>query len=66
MTTAAKPAAPTPLRYPAMDELISQGAHFLGLTKKGLVAEAVGVYLAQRREDLRSGMGRRSACWMGR
>ncbi|GAA1611083.1 hypothetical protein ACFQY4_07575 [Catellatospora bangladeshensis] len=37
---------------PEIDELISQGAHFLGLTKKDLVAEAVKDYLAARREEL--------------
>lgn len=41
---------------PETDQLISQGAHFLGLTKKDLVAEAVRLYLEQRREDLRTGM----------
>ncbi|MFF3376830.1 hypothetical protein ACFYXF_28250 [Streptomyces sp. NPDC002680] len=57
MTTAAKSVRQSPLKVdPATDKLISQGAHFLGLTKKDLVAEAVRVYLEQRREDLRSGM----------
>lgn len=57
MTTASKPARQSPLKVdPATDKLISQGAHFLGLTKKDLVAEAVRVYLDQRREDLREGM----------
>jgi hypothetical protein len=37
---------------PATDELISQGAHFLGVTKKDLVAEAVRDYLAARREEI--------------
>jgi hypothetical protein len=37
---------------PPVDELISQGAHFLGLTKKDLVAEAVKDYLAARREEI--------------
>ena len=37
---------------PAVDELISQGAHFLGVTKKDLVAEAVRDYLAARREEI--------------
>ena len=56
-TTARKTARQTPLKVdPETDQLISQGAHFLGLTKKGLVAEAVRVYLEQRREDLRAGM----------
>lgn len=57
MTAVAKPARQAPLKVdPATDKLISQGAHFLGLTKKDLVAEAVRVYLEQRREDLRVGM----------
>lgn len=43
----------SPLKVdPAVDELISQGAHFLGLTKKDLVAEAVKDYLAARREEI--------------
>jgi hypothetical protein len=41
---------------PAVDELISQGAHFLGLTKKDLVAEAVMEYLATRREEIQRAM----------
>ena len=41
---------------PATDELISQAAHFLGMSKKDLVAEAVRIYLEQRREDVRQGM----------
>jgi hypothetical protein len=41
---------------PAVDELISQGAHFLGLTKKELVAEAVMEYLATRREEIQRAM----------
>lgn len=40
----------------AVDELISDGAHFLGMTKKDLVAEAVQVYLEARREDVRASM----------
>jgi hypothetical protein len=43
----------SPLKIdPAVDELISQGAHFLGLTKKDLVAEAVKDYFAVRREEI--------------
>jgi len=43
----------SPLKVdPAVDELISQGAHFLGVTKKDLVAEAVKDYLASRREEI--------------
>jgi hypothetical protein len=41
---------------PATDELISQAAHFLGMSKKELVAEAVQVYLDQHREEVRRGM----------
>lgn len=41
---------------PATDELISQGAHFLGMTKKDFVAEATRVYLEQQREQIRAGM----------
>lgn len=41
---------------PATDELISQGAHFLGMTKKDLVAEAVRAYLAERREEIHNAM----------
>jgi len=37
---------------PEIDELISLGAHFLGLTKKDLVAEAVMDYIAARREEI--------------
>ncbi|WP_433549639.1 hypothetical protein ACQPZG_16740 [Streptomyces sp. CA-294286] len=55
--TAPKPPRQAPLKLgPATDTLISQGAHFLGSTKKDLVAEAVRVHLDQRREDLRTGM----------
>ncbi len=47
----------SPLKVdPATDEMISQGAHFLGLTKKDLVAEAVRDYLAARQEQLRAAM----------
>ncbi|WP_049559271.1 hypothetical protein [Nonomuraea sp. SBT364] len=56
----APPHAPqrqSPLKVdPATDELISQGAHFLGVTKKDLVAAAVRVYLEQQRENIRRGM----------
>jgi hypothetical protein len=41
---------------PATDELISQAAHFLGMSKKDFVAEAVRAYLEQRREEIRRGM----------
>lgn len=41
---------------PEVDQLISDGAHFLGLTKKDLVAEAVRIYLEIRREEVRAKM----------
>jgi hypothetical protein len=41
---------------PAVDALISQGAHFLGVTKKDLVADAVRAYLSARREELAAGL----------
>ncbi|MEV4290856.1 hypothetical protein AB0K40_35555 [Nonomuraea bangladeshensis] len=40
----------------ATDELISQAAQFLGMTKKDLVSEAVRGYLEQRRKEIRKGM----------
>ncbi len=47
----------SPLKVdPAVDELISQGAHFLGVTKKDLVAQAVRDYLALRREEIHAAM----------
>lgn len=52
---AAKRQAPLKID-PATDELISQAAHFLGMTKKDFVAEAARVYLEQRREEIRRGM----------
>jgi hypothetical protein len=41
---------------PAVDEMISSGANFLGMTKKDLVAEAVQFYLDARREEMRQRM----------
>jgi hypothetical protein len=41
---------------PEVDALISDGAHFLGMTKKDLVAAAVQMYLASRREEVRARM----------
>ncbi len=38
------------------DALITQGAHFLGVTKKDLVADAVRSYLATRRADIERGV----------
>jgi hypothetical protein len=47
----------SPLKVdPAVDEMISQGAHFLGVTKKDLVAAAVADYLAARREEIHRAM----------
>jgi hypothetical protein len=40
----------------AVDELITDGAHFLGMTKKDLVEEAVRVYLELRRAEMREVM----------
>lgn len=40
----------------ATDALITQGAHFLGVTKKDLVADAVRAYLATRRADIEQGV----------
>jgi hypothetical protein len=55
MTVSAK--RQTPLKVdPAIDELISHAAHFLGMTKKDFVAEAARAYLEQRREEIRRGM----------
>jgi len=41
---------------PPTDQLISYAAHFLGISKKDLVAEAVQAYLELRREEIRRGM----------
>ncbi|MEU0520232.1 hypothetical protein [Streptosporangium sp. NPDC006007] len=47
----------SPLKVdPEIDQMISNGAHFLGVTKKDLVAEAVRVYLEIRREEIRQKM----------
>lgn len=55
--TAATPRRQAPLKVdPATDELISQAAHFLDMSKKDFVAEAVRAYLDQRREEVRRGM----------
>ncbi|MEO3786636.1 hypothetical protein ABGB12_25195 [Actinocorallia sp. B10E7] len=55
VNTAPKRQAPLKID-PATDELISQAAHFLGMTKKDFVAEATRAYLEQRREEIRRGM----------
>lgn len=53
-TSAVKPRSHAPLKVdPAIDELITHGAHFLGVTKKELVAQAVQEYLERRREEVR-------------
>lgn len=55
--TATKPKTQAPLKVdPEVDALISHAAHFLGLTKKDLVAEAVRAYLAARHEELAQGV----------
>lgn len=41
---------------PATGELISQAAHFLGMTKKDFVAEEAKAYPEQRREEVRRGI----------
>jgi hypothetical protein len=47
----------SPLKVdPDVDALISQGAHFLGITKKDLVAQAVRDYLGARREEIHAAM----------
>ncbi|HEU5023907.1 MAG TPA: hypothetical protein VFV01_03200 [Spirillospora sp.] len=38
------------------DELITDGAHFLGMAKKELVGEAVRAYLVSRREEMHQAM----------
>jgi hypothetical protein len=56
-TASGAPRTSAPLKVdPEIDQLISDGAHFLGLTKKALVAEAVQVYLEIRREEVRAKM----------
>ena len=57
MTTSSTPRRQAPIKVdPAIDELISSGANFLGITKKDLVAEAVQFYLDARREEMRRRM----------
>lgn len=59
MTTVNNTRRQAPLKVdPAIDELISSGANFLGITKKDLVAEAVQFYLDARREEMRQRMGK--------
>lgn len=57
MTTSSTPRRQAPLKVdPAIDELIANGANFLGMTKKDLVAEAVQFYLDARRDEMRRRM----------
>ena len=57
MATAGTSRRQAPLKVdPAVDEMISSGANFLGMTKKDLVAEAVQFYLDARREEMRQRM----------
>jgi hypothetical protein len=47
----------TPLKVdPETDRIISQGAHFLGMTKKDLVAQAVREFVDRRREEIQRGV----------
>jgi predicted transcriptional regulator len=41
---------------PEGDRLITSGAHYLHMTKKGLVEAAVAFYLDARREERQAGM----------
>ena len=51
------PRTTAPLKVDAAtDELITDGAHFLHMTKKDLVGAAVRVYLEARREEMRQAM----------
>jgi hypothetical protein len=57
MATAGTSRRQAPLKVdPVVDEMISSGANFLGMTKKDLVAEAVQFYLDARREEMRQRM----------
>lgn len=52
-----KPRTTAPLKVDvATDELITDGAHFLQMTKKDLVGAAVRMYLEVRREEMRQAM----------
>lgn len=52
-----KPRTAAPLKVDLeTDQLITQGAHFLGVTKKDLVADAVRMYIEHRREEIRRNM----------
>lgn len=55
--TAKPPRTTSPLKVDAVtDELITDGAHFLHMTKKDLVGAAVRMYLEARREEMRQAM----------
>jgi hypothetical protein len=55
--TAVRPRSHAPLKVdPEVDELITHAAHFLGITKKELVAQAVQDYVDRRREEVRARM----------
>jgi hypothetical protein len=41
---------------PELDSLVTQGAHFLGMTNRDLVASAVREYLERRSDELRHGL----------
>jgi hypothetical protein len=41
---------------PEIDELITNGANMLGMSKKDLVAEAIPFYLDARRDEMRQRM----------
>jgi hypothetical protein len=57
VTTSDAPRRQAPLKVdPAVDEMISSGANFLGMTKKDLVAEAVQFYLDARRAEMHQRM----------
>ena len=57
MPTSSAPRRQAPLKVdPAIDQLITSGANFLGVSKKDLVAEAVQFYLDARREEMRRRM----------
>ncbi|MGP3955732.1 hypothetical protein ACTWPT_07010 [Nonomuraea sp. 3N208] len=48
---------PAPLKVDIeTDRLITQGAHFLNVTKKDLVADAVKIYMELKREEIRRGV----------
>lgn len=55
--TGKKPRTTAPLKVDlAVDEMITDGAHFLQMTKKDLVGAAVRMYLEARREEMRQAM----------